>query len=326
MIEADLYQIDSHRQKVEIERSRLRRYREVEQLYRELDHTEFDCFPSLPQFRKLPTLRAFQESILDVKSMKWRNEFVEALIKNDVREWATKTVRAFAEHLGYLEWPSTKDLVHPVHRFSSRFICTRCSKSGPKARRNKSLSFRGAAHHICLTSETGNKDQWSPKNFVVDTKVRLLMSTSWPGGPVLNKRKGYRPHYPLCDCPWCGCGGENYGRFGGRFTRHHVSLMLSSHRDGFRRHGGSGNHIQGKPPYIYAVWTPQMQHSHRHDDMQFMILADEELVKFSDYPVLPGIAAKLVQTNDQAKEWRSKVSVGCKHCISNPRKSPTACV
>ena len=74
-------------------------------------------------------------------------------------------------------------------------------------------------------------------------------------------------------------------------------------------------------PYIHAVQTPQIQHSHRHDNMQFMILADEELVKFSDYPVLPGVAAKLVQVNDQAKEWRSKVYIGCKHCISNPRKS-----
>ena len=55
--------------------------------------------------------------------------------------------------------------------------------------------------------------------------------------------------------------------------------------------------------------------------MQFMILADEELVKFSDYPVLPGVTAKLVQANDKAKEWRSNVSVGCKHCIQNPRKS-----
>jgi len=54
--------------------------------------------------------------------------------------------------------------------------------------------------------------------------------------------------------------------------------------------------------------------------MQFMILADEELVKFADYPVLPGVTAKLVQANDQAKEWRSKVLLGCKHCISNPRK------
>jgi len=175
MIEADLSRIESHRKIVEIEHSRTRRYHEVERLYRELDHTKFNCFPSLPQFRKLPTLRAFQESTLDVKSTEWRNEFVETLIKNDVREWATKTVQAFSELLGHLEWPSTKDLVHPVHRFSSLFICTRCSKSGPKVARNKSLSFRDAAHHICLIPEEGNKDRWSPKNFIVDTKVCLLV-------------------------------------------------------------------------------------------------------------------------------------------------------
>jgi len=58
--------------------------------------------------------------------------------------------------------------------------------------------------------------------------------------------------------------------------------------------------------------------------MQFMILADEELVKFSDYPVLPGVTAKLVRTNDKAKEQRRKVRIGCKHCISNPRKSSAA--
>jgi len=55
--------------------------------------------------------------------------------------------------------------------------------------------------------------------------------------------------------------------------------------------------------------------------MQFMILVDEELVKFSDYPVLPGVTAKLMRTDGQAKEWRSSVYFGCKHCIPNPRKS-----
>ena len=137
---------------------------------------------------------------------------------------------------------------------------------------------------------------------------------------MLNERKGYHPHYPVFDCCWRGRGGENYGRFGGRFTRRHVPLMFSPHRDGLRRHGGSGDRMQGKPPIFTPCRIPQIQHSHRHDDMQFMILADEELVKFSDYPVLPGITTKLVQANDQAKKWRSRVLVGCKHCISNPRK------
>ena len=57
--------------------------------------------------------------------------------------------------------------------------------------------------------------------------------------------------------------------------------------------------------------------------MQFMILADEELVKFSDYPVLPGVTAKLMQADGQAKEWRSSVYFRCKHCIPNPRESHT---
>lgn len=177
-IEADLSRIETNRKNMEIEHSRLRRRREVEKLYRELDHAWLDCFPSLPQFRKLPTLRIFYESTLDVKSTEWRNGFVDALVKNDLREWATKTVQAFSERLGYVEWPPTKTLVHPVHRISSRFTCTRCLKSGPKAKRNKSLTFREAAHHICLVSEKGNKDQWSPKNFVVDAKVCLARSAS----------------------------------------------------------------------------------------------------------------------------------------------------
>ena len=116
-------------------------------------------------------LRVFHDSSLDAEGKGWRNEFVDTLVRKDVEEWATKTVQAFSEHLGYLEWPETKDLVHPVHRVSSRFICTRCSKSGPKATRNKGLTFREAAHHICSVSEKGNKDQWSPRNFVVDIKV-----------------------------------------------------------------------------------------------------------------------------------------------------------
>lgn len=170
-VEVDITRIEDHRRNAKMELLRLRRSREVERLYREMDHSKFDCFPSLPQFRKLPTLQAFQDSALDVGSTPWRNEFVETLVKNEVQEWATKTLRAFSECLGYPEWPPTKSLTHPVHWISSRFICTRCSKTGPKAARNKSLTFLEAAHHICIVSEKGNKDQWSPKSFAVDTKV-----------------------------------------------------------------------------------------------------------------------------------------------------------
>ena len=165
-IEADLARIESCRKNKKTEHSRLRRRREVERLYRELDHSEFDCFPSLPQFRKLLTIRAFQDSTLDVERTPWRNDFVNILIKSEIQEWATKTVRSFLECLGSPGWSLTGSLAHPI-----RFICTRCSESGPKTARNKSLTFREAAHHICSVSKKWNKDQWSPKNFVVDIKV-----------------------------------------------------------------------------------------------------------------------------------------------------------
>lgn len=67
--------------------------------------------------------------------------------------------------------------------------------------------------------------------------------------------------------------------------------------------------------------NPQIKHSHRHDEMQFMILTDEELAKFSDYPVLPGIVTMLTRTNEEAKKRRGKAYFGCKHCVPNPRKS-----
>ena len=173
-IETDLARIEDHRKIVKVEVSRTLRRLEVERLYRELDRSGFDCFPSLPQFRKLPTLRMFQDSGLDVESIGWKNEFVDILVKNDVREWAKNTVQAFSDSLGYpAQWPSTstKLLPHPVHWISTRFICTRCSKAGPKATRNKSLTFREAAQHSCLVSDQGNDDQWSPKNFIADVKV-----------------------------------------------------------------------------------------------------------------------------------------------------------
>ena len=173
-IEADLTRIEDHRKIVKVEASRLRRHLEVERLYREFDRSKFDCFPSLSQFRKLPTLRKFQDSGLDVESTGWKNEFVDILIKTDVQEWAKETVQAFSDRLGCSEWPtSAKSLPHPVHWVSTRFICTRCSKTGPKAARNKSLTLREAAHHLCLVSGGGNNDHWSPKNFISDVKVCL---------------------------------------------------------------------------------------------------------------------------------------------------------
>jgi len=61
-----------------------------------------------------------------------------------------------------------------------------------------------------------------------------------------------------------------------------------------------------------------IQHSHRHDDMQFTILADEELAKFSDYPVTPSITTRFMQTDPQTVEWRRNSYFACKHCIPNP--------
>lgn len=209
-IEADLTRIENRRKNAKIESSRLRRHREVARLYRDLDHAEFDCFPSLPQFRKLPTLRAFQYSTVDLESTPWRNDFVDTLVKRDVQEWAKKMIQEFSERLGYPEWPLTGALAHPVNRISSRYICTRCSESGPKAARNKSLNFREVASHICSVSEKWNKDQWSPKNFVVDIKVTApLVHTEF----VLSGWKGYRGHYPICDRRWHGHGRENHNRF-----------------------------------------------------------------------------------------------------------------
>ena len=191
-------------------------------------------------------MQAFQDSGLDIESTGWRNEFVDNLIKNDVQKWATKTVQGFLERLGYLEWPSTKALVHPVHRISTRFTCTRCSKTGPKATRNKSLTFREAAHHLCLVPEQGNKDQWSPKNFAMDVKVctirfRCRLADS------LNKWKGGHCRYPIRDRHWRGRARENCGRFGGYFTAHNVSILFSSYRDEVRCNGESDDLIQGTP-------------------------------------------------------------------------------
>ena len=56
--------------------------------------------------------------------------------------------------------------------------------------------------------------------------------------------------------------------------------------------------------------------------MHFMILTDEDLTRFADYPLLPGITAMFMKTADQAAKLRSKVYFGCKHCVPNPRKLP----
>lgn len=275
-VEADIARIENHRRNAKAELLRLQRSREVERLYRDMDHSKFDCFPSLPQFRKLPTLQVFQDSTLDVGSTPWRNEFVQTLVKNEVQEWATKTLRAFSECLGYPEWPSTETLTHPVHWISSRFICTRCSKTGPKAARNKNLTFCEAARHICIVSEKGNKDQWSPKNFVVDTKAAAVI-TRFVTAIGIDVQEAAVAVVISRDIMCLSCSGP-----------------------------------------IVMSFSAMTQHSHRHDDMEIMILADEELVEFSDYPVTPGITARLTRADKQMKERRSNRCFGCKHCILNP--------
>ena len=59
--------------------------------------------------------------------------------------------------------------------------------------------------------------------------------------------------------------------------------------------------------------------------MQFMILADEELVKFSDHPATPGIVVRFAKTDRQTMEQRRNPYFACKHCIPNPRKFSVLC-
>ena len=227
-IEADLSRIESRRENAKIEHARLWRRGEVERLHRELDRSRFYCFPSLHQFRKLPTLRIFQDGTLGPENVSWRNDFVDGLVTNDIQEWAAKMVKEFSERLGYPGWVPTNTLTNPVHWISSRFMCTRCSKSGPKVTRNKSLSFAEAAHHTCVVSEMGNKDQWSPENFVVDAKVSPPPHFS----QVFTERlEGNRSNHPIYDWHRPRCTRENRGGLCGHFTRCHVSLVFRPHRD-----------------------------------------------------------------------------------------------
>jgi len=220
-------------------------------------------------------LRKLQDSAADVQNTRWRNKFVDTLVENDVREWATKMVKAFSEWLEDPEWLPMETLVHPVHRVSSRFICTRCSKSGPKV---TTLTFREAAIHVCLVSKEGNKDQWSPENFIVDVKASTAIT--------------------------------RFATALGIDVRQNTTADLAAISRDIMCLSCSGPIVMG--------FDIMVQHSHRHDDMHFMILADEDLVEFSDYAVLPGVTAKLMQVNERAKEWRDTVSVGCKHCVQNP--------
>lgn len=60
--------------------------------------------------------------------------------------------------------------------------------------------------------------------------------------------------------------------------------------------------------------------------MQFKVLTDEELVKFSDYPTSPGITARLMQTDKKMKERRKNTCFACKHCVPNPRECWIMCM
>jgi len=72
------------------------------------------------------------------------------------------------------------------------------------------------------------------------------------GGLVLNKWKGEHRRYQIRDRRWRGRARENCGRFGGYGTAHNVSLLFSSYRDEVRRHGESGDLIQGTPPRLMS--------------------------------------------------------------------------
>jgi hypothetical protein len=135
---------------------------------------------------------------------------------------------------------------------------------------------------------------------------------------ALNEWKGCRRYYSVRDCRRCGRAGENHRGLGRHFTRHHVPLVFWSYRDGLRLHGEFGD--ETRRDRLDLCRSNQVQHSRRHEDMQFMILTDEELVKFSDFLTIPGTTAQFMWGDQQTKERGRNACFACKHCILNPRK------
>lgn len=171
-IESELIKIKERRDNRAEEHAYQSRRQKIEEYYNKLKaEKKFKALPILSEFRKLPVIKTLQSTVAAIDHSDLQNDFVAALLKDDLDIWLTEMQTAFSAKLGHPDWKTeSSHKLHPVYRLSSLFMCTECDRKPPQ---HQTLTFESACTHRCPEGNRKRKDKqvWKSERFIPHDKV-----------------------------------------------------------------------------------------------------------------------------------------------------------
>lgn len=283
LIEAQLLKMQIHRQNQENEASYRQRRDDVKQYYNRL-RSAGTVVPSLYEFRKLSVMTTMQGSVTGsrpnssglAKDMK-NSALVAELVAADLKMWMASAREKLSELLGFPKWRSaSKTKLHPLDRITARFMCQGCGKVAKRYEKERCLDFAGVCAHECPSNNKKDRKQvdWSVDRFVKDDEASNAVARLLTLVGITDE-----------DTNAC----NTVKMLGARIrclSCEHASIIMD--------------------------FPTLIGHSHRHDNMQMVILPEGE---GSEYPFAAGLSARLMNMGSKPQKLRSEVNYRCRHCI-----------
>ncbi|THV01980.1 hypothetical protein K435DRAFT_749946 [Dendrothele bispora CBS 962.96] len=298
-INAELAKVKEARRRREYENTYRQSRELIEKHYNRLRAGKQELpLPSLETFREIPIMRQLQtfppagssEADFD-KELK--SNHVASKLKTQLNEWREKAKNELGRTLGYEDWKSPSNTkLHPADRVTARWVCKRCHRVSMRYKEDECLDFPGVCIHQCSAPMGKKIDQipFKAGRFIKDEKAVTAMTK------VLEAR---------------GISDDD-------------PLSLNALEDlGFRilcKSCDRGNIVMNANSVV--------GHSHRHDNMEVVLLEEEEAKATLTHPIDKGLALKLLgPENAKASQLlRARKGYGCRHCVqvvpNEPSKKP----
>lgn len=131
--------------------------------------------PPLFTFLKLPGVSIVSSSSSTVTlTGDFGRDYLPDIIRSDVQEWRAAAYRSLADKLGFSDWNTSRNLVHPAKRLTARFKCKSCNKLPKSCEVDGCLDFIAACLHQCKEGEVWDAASFVRHDQIADFSRRLL--------------------------------------------------------------------------------------------------------------------------------------------------------
>ncbi|KAF7307767.1 hypothetical protein MKEN_01136800 [Mycena kentingensis (nom. inval.)] len=267
------------------------------------------ALPSLAEFRTLPILGLLQSGEAPkstatasrgaafhprkkataptiARDLQCTNTLVSTMLDTELEKWRADAQAKLGVALGFpADWKTAKNnVLHPVHRFTARWMCSKCNKVERRNKWEGCLDFEDACRHECPGSRESkqkprNKSTWEAGNFVQDNQAVGAMTRL------------------LSLCEIDAESSESTAKLEAVGTR---VLCRSC------------------PGAIVMPPSNVVGHSHRHAEMEMELLEPDEAEKIfaTTAPFDVGRAKYLLSGTEDHKVKNAKENwtFGCRHC------------